>query len=213
VHIDDIVEINYFGFYGSKQKNLFLFNIVSTGIDTGWGHIDSGIWPEKLSIDIQGVQKPLYGTDVDINSISMTDKKGVYYELVQEKVIKKYWTTWDVETRGRDRETIEEEEPGLLRDNYTYTSEDRLAYLDLDKTKGDPLDRENTNIIGSLDFHIDLNEENLQLLRDGTKIKLELTITEKDGTISNHVVIYTIENLHIKKIVPWWGVFRDWMSI
>ena len=186
--INNKVEISHASIGGSKYKDYILFTV-----------INNNLYPKYLSIYIQGKQKPIGNNiDVIINNISINRNGKNYKKVTMGEQNKDISNLWDVRSNGRNKATIDKEEPGSISNLYEEGLDSYSMYL----KEGD---------IGSLSFDINLKSNFFNVLKENSKVKINLTIVDENGKKSTHNVVYRVEN--VKKKVKYWLALFFYMDI
>ncbi len=196
--IENKVAISHYKIWGGLRRNYILFTTLHSGFFQGLGHLDSGIWPEQLRITIQGIDKPIYNMDVDFTSIYFSFENDFQKRKIN-KIIKSDSNYWKVSRRGRDNIDIEKVEPGKIRDIKTPNND--IVFMELGE-----------NERAAINFHIWLDENNNRLLKEGSKCKLGLTITDEHNVKTYHEVVYTVINMK-RRIRPYFSISLMWAGI
>ena len=183
--IDNKIEITHSYITGSRFRDYILFTVDHEGSDI-----------DTLSIGFQGNQKPL-GPNIDmiINNVSVS-RNGVKYKtirMVEQNKSKDYW--WYVNSNGREKSFIEKEEPGTIDKD----DKEGLERYRMTLQKGD---------VGLVNFYIHLQSGFFTVLKENSKVKINLTIVDENGDESTHDVIYKIENVK-KKVEIWSALFLN----
>ncbi len=204
--IDDKVEISFLRLYGDLNRNYFLFSTFHTGFTKKSGvGIESGLNPYKLLIEVQGNNAPIYDVDVDITSVEMAfRRKYQEIEIIENRKMDR--PRWYVSRNGRDNVEIEKDEPGVISTSPNSGSYEGYEIPKYFFTKLDTVEMDLTeNERGLLWFVINLEDNHNKLLKEGSKCKLGLRITDENNNVSEHEVVFTIRNMKTR-IRPWFTV-------
>ena len=181
--VNNEIEIYSANIDGSINKDYIFFTV-----------FNNNLYPEIIFLSFQGVQKPLgKNKKIIINDIYINNNKKNYNKVKILEQNKSESIVWAI-LKNNTENISSVDGKGLI--NYPTYETEHYRYIECSE-KDD---------IGSVDYYISLKKTINNVLKENSKVKINLSIIDENGEKSTHDVVYRVENVE-KKVKYWLALF------